>query len=148
MDRKNEPLNIGDNQPLRQALIGSSVMDQVLHVFADSVDEYQFIRFSGNQKTPYFTERCTENANLAYMYAVATRQRFSEGESMIAQNPSLSLWYARGVIKGRFTEAEPVMLDPENGVADEYIYFMKKHTTPEVWKSFWDDINGRGGEGT
>jgi hypothetical protein len=93
-DIKNKEFIIDDE--LRNVLIKSGFMDTILNKIIKSWDkESEFLRWVGTSPNPYIRQRC-------------------------AENPVLAILYAKLVIKGRFPEAEPLLI----GSREEYDYMM------------------------
>jgi hypothetical protein len=97
------------DENLRQALIDSGLMDQILSGNGH-IDGSDFKRFVGPEPSTYFEDLCTRSADLAYFYALyVLKTRFPKGEPEIARNPEVAVRYARDILKGRFKEAEAMI---------------------------------------
>jgi hypothetical protein len=106
---------------IREALIQSGLMDQILEVVMaannkDQSQESRCVRWTGKEEHPYFRKKCLENPAWAYCYAAYALdgQRFPEGEELIADDPELALRYAITIIKGRWPMGEFSITSKEN----------------------------------
>lgn len=62
-------------------------------------------------------------SHLCYGYAIAYDKRIPEGESYILESAELSYMYARNIIKGRWAEAEALLMG--SSLAKQYLNFIK-----------------------
>lgn len=115
-DIRNRDREVDDRS--REAMIRSGLMNRLLGYLSETVEESTFKRFLGTETSPYLDEVCSKDPVLAYLYAVVMGRRFPAGEPAIIQDTMLAFWYAREVIKGRFLEAEPLII--QSGLIQEY----------------------------
>ena len=89
---------LGKRWPSAEPLIAKnplSAMDYIEKLIQDKWPEAE----------PYVKD----DANTAYNYAAASRQRFLEGEQAIKTDPFYATMYAKYIIKHRWPEAEAVI---------------------------------------
>ena len=88
---------------------------------------------------------CTRKHTQRYRYAwFVIKDRFTQGEQAISQDPRASFFYAQRVIGGRFVQGEAAILQAEKepgappsalSLADEYRKWCIKIGTPIVYSS-------------
>jgi hypothetical protein len=108
MDLRDRPIAVDEG--LRDALIKSGFMDRILDRINRHYDRDLFLRFVGRTPNAYMAEKCMEHPLWAYRYA-------------------------RDVIRGRFFEAEEMIMNSD--WARDYVAFMNRTS---AWRDFWSDV--------